>query len=70
MIRELKEENEKLKKLLIAAASGGGPINLKDLGLGDLEELMETMDENEKAMEDMSKPWEQKLKEEKEKDLL
>lgn len=67
MIRELREENEKLKKVLIQIAQGG-PINLKELGVGDLSELIETMDENSKAMEDMQKPWHEKLQEEKEKD--
>lgn len=65
MIRELREENEKLKKLLYSAANGG-IINLKDLG--NLEEIQETMEENVKAMEDLEKPWEQKLQEEKDKD--
>ena len=60
MIRELREENEKLKKLILSAASGG-TINLKDLGVGDLQEIMETVNENEKAMENLEKPWEQKL---------
>jgi hypothetical protein len=59
LIRELREENEKLKQILIKAAqSGGGVINLKELGLGDLNELIETMDENSKAVEEMEKPWE------------
>lgn len=66
LIRELREENEKLKQILLKAASGGGPINLKDLGLGDINELIETMEENTKAVEEMEKPWEQKLQEEKE----
>lgn len=58
LIRELREENEKLKQILIKAAqSGGGIINLKELGLGDLNELIETMDENSKAVEEMEKPW-------------
>ena len=57
MIRELKEENEKLKKLLLSAANGG-TFNIKDLGLGDLNEIVETMNENSKAMEEMEKPWE------------
>ena len=57
MIRELREENEKLKKLILSAASGG-TINLKDLGVGDLQEIMETVNENEKAMENLEKPWE------------
>ena len=60
MIRELREENEKLRKLILSAASGG-TINLKDLGVGDLQEIMETVNENEKAMENLEKPWEQKL---------
>jgi hypothetical protein len=60
MIRELREENEKLKKILLSAANGG-TINIKDLGLGDLNEIVETMSENVKAMEEMEKPWEQKL---------
>jgi hypothetical protein len=68
MIRELREENEKLKKVLIQVASGG-PINLKELGIGDLNELIETMDENTKAMDDLTKPWEEKLKEEKEREI-
>jgi N-dimethylarginine dimethylaminohydrolase len=50
----------------LKAASGGGTINLRDLGLGDLNELVETMEENTKAVEEMEKPWEQKLLEERE----
>ena len=34
-----------------------------------MESLLENMDDNEKILEDMEKPWEQKLKEEKEKNL-
>jgi hypothetical protein len=49
-------------------AANGGTINIKDLGLGELSEIIETMDENGKALEEMEKPWEQKLSEEKEKD--
>lgn len=67
MIRELREENEKLKKVLIQIAQGG-PINLKELGVNDLSELVETMDENSKHMEDLQKPWAEKLQEEKERD--
>jgi gas vesicle protein len=67
MIRELREENEKLKKILIQIAQGG-PINLKELGVNDLSELVETMDENSKHMEDLQKPWSEKLQEEKERD--
>jgi hypothetical protein len=36
--------------------------------VSDLSELIETMDENSKAMEDMQKPWIEKLQEEKEKE--
>lgn len=57
LIRELREENEKLKQILLKAASGG-PINIRDLGLGDINELIETLEENTKAVEDMEKPWE------------
>ena len=72
MIRELREENDKLKKVLVAVASGK-PINegmLRELGVGDLSELIETMDENSKAMEDMQKPWHEKLMEEKEREKV
>lgn len=51
MIRELKEENEKLKKMLIQLHKGG-EVNMKDLG-----DIVETLEENDKAMEDMEKPW-------------
>ncbi len=45
LIRELKEENEKLKKMLLQAASkGGGTINITDLGLGSAEDIVESMD--------------------------
>lgn len=64
MIRDLREENAKLRKILVQMAQGG-PINLKELGVSDLSELIETMDENSKAMEDMEKPWAEKLQEEK-----
>ena len=70
MIRELKEENKKLKELLIKlskGAAGGGNINLAELGLSNIGELIEDMNENEKIMEDLQKPWEEKLAEAKEK---
>lgn len=66
MIRELKEENKRLKDMLakIAVASGmGKPIDLKELGIENMNEVIENMEENEKIMEDMQKPWEQKLAE-------
>ena len=45
LIRELKEENDRLKKALMQAAkSGGGTINIAELGLGSAEEIVESMD--------------------------
>ena len=67
MIRELREENEKLKKVLVSVAQGR-PIDLKELGVSDLNELIETMDENTKAMDEMSTPFIEKLEAEKERD--
>ena len=52
-----------LKKL---AAAGGDTINLQELGITNMQEMLEDMEENEKIMEDLEKPWEQKLAEEKE----
>jgi hypothetical protein len=57
MIRELKDENDKLKKMLMAMQNGQ-PFNINELGLGNLSELAETFEENAKAMEEMEKPWE------------
>lgn len=71
MIRELKAENMKLKEMLIKlqkAASGGGPVDLEALGLTNIGELIEDMCENEKIMEDLQKPFEEKLAEAKAKD--
>lgn len=52
-----------LKKL---AAAGDGNINLQELGITNMQELLEDMEENDKIMEDLEKPWEQKLAESKE----
>lgn len=71
MIRELKAENLKLKEMLMKlqkAASGGGPVDLEALGLTNIGELIENMTENEKIMEDLQKPFEEKLAEAKAKD--
>lgn len=72
IIRELKEENANLRKMIkmIAQQSkNGGVVDLKALGLSEnLEEMMENMEENEKIIEDMQTPWEEKLQKEKEKD--
>lgn len=61
MIRELKEENQKLKDMLLKLSkqgASGQPIDLAALGIG---ELIEDMNENEKIMEDLQTPWEEKL---------
>jgi hypothetical protein len=52
MIRELREENTKLKLCLVKYLKGETP-NLKELGIGDISELIENMDEDIKAIEDM-----------------
>ena len=44
LIRELREENDKLKKILMEAAKKGGVIDLNSLGLGDTEELVANME--------------------------
>lgn len=56
MIRELKEENKKLKEMLskLAKASATGqPVDLKALGITNLEQVIESMEENEKILEDI-----------------
>jgi molybdenum-dependent DNA-binding transcriptional regulator ModE len=71
IIRELKDENKKLKEMIKAIAkqsAGGGMVDLKALGIENMEELLENMEENEKILEDMETPWEEKLAAEKEKD--
>ena len=80
MIRELTEENENLKKLLMAAAKGGtidlsNPDLLARLGkLGiestsgqnnPAEEIKEKLEDNEKEMKNMEISWKEKLEEEK-----
>jgi len=66
MIRELKAENAKLKEILRKLASASGEtVNLAELGLTNMQEVLEDMDENDKIMDDLQKPWEEKLAEEK-----
>jgi len=66
MIRELKDENKKLKQMLMKIAQcGSDTINLKELGIENMEDVLADMNETEKVMEDMQKPWEEKLAEEK-----
>lgn len=50
------------------AAAGGGKINIEDLGMGSAEDIVSGMEEREKLMEEMDKPYEQKLAEQKEAD--
>jgi len=55
MIRELKEENKKLKEMLLKlskASANGQTINLEELGLGNIGDIIEDMNENEKMIED------------------
>jgi hypothetical protein len=67
LIRELKEENEKLKKMLLAAAQKGGTIDLAQLGMGDATEIIESMDHAQKELDDIEN-FDQKLAEQKEAD--
>jgi kinesin family protein 13 len=64
MIRELKEENSKLKEMIKSfskAVASGKPIDMKALGLDNMEQAVEEMEENEKLLEEIQKPWEEKL---------
>ena len=58
-----------LVKLSKASASGQA-INLEELGLSNIGELIEDMNENEKIIEDFQKPWDEKLAEAKAKSGL
>ena len=56
IIRELKEENQKLKQILKklhAASAGGASVNLEELGLGNMAEVITDMEINDQIMEDM-----------------
>jgi 4-aminobutyrate aminotransferase-like enzyme len=64
IIRELRMENDKLKKLLMEAAmKGTGVIDLRSLGLGDASELVDQMEERERMIQEYEVPWEERLKE-------
>ncbi|CEM39802.1 unnamed protein product [Vitrella brassicaformis CCMP3155] len=69
LIRELKEENERLKKLAgggVLPGPGGGEPS------GDPEEIArmkEELEANKRALEEMSKSWSQKVQEAKARDL-
>ena len=54
IIRELKDENKKLRAIIAKIAeSGKNEINLAELGITDMKSIVEDMNENEKIMEDM-----------------
>ena len=65
VIRELREEVEKLRQLL--KGQGGGPLgtasNPSDSQDVDVEVLKEKLSISENLMQEMSKTWEQKLAE-------
>ena len=66
IIRELKAENKKLKQMLQKIVeSGSTTIDLDELGITDMKTVLEDMNENEYLLEDLEKPWEQKLAEKK-----
>ena len=50
------------------ASKSGELIDLKELGIENMEEVIDNMDENEKIMEDLQKPWAEKLAEAKAED--
>jgi hypothetical protein len=68
LIRELKEENERLRKQLASQGGGGvaGPVD--EEAAAKLHEMEETLKANQAAMEEMAKSWEQKLAEAKAKE--
>ena len=70
MIRELKEENDKLRRMLLQAAQGNGTINLNDLGMGSANDILETLDHAEEEIEELETDFDQKLKEQKEADRI
>ncbi|MES1911981.1 MAG: hypothetical protein MHM6MM_004331 [Cercozoa sp. M6MM] len=65
MIRELKEENERLRKLIaqgggdLSALSGGGDV--EELKKQHEEEMRKAMEENQKLIENMKMSWEERI---------
>lgn len=55
-------------KAIAKQGASGGPIDLKALGIENMEELIDNMEENEKILEDIETPWEEKLAKAKNKD--
>ena len=81
MIRELKGENDKLKRILMEAAKNGSTIlDLKALGLdgdlgflhvsGDVKDVSAQITEYEKKIQEMESSWEERLRIQKQKDSL
>lgn len=68
LIRELKTENDQLKKMLadISKAAEKGLPPPKSL-LNEIKDLQGEMETNEEALKEMEVPWEQKIEEEKQK---
>jgi len=62
MIRELKEENEKLKAMLSKIAGNGGSIGDPE-SMKKVAELQEELTANMSAMQEMEKTWQEKVEE-------
>ena len=50
--------------------SGSTTIDLAELGITDMATVLADMNENENLLEDLEKPWEEKLAEKKEADMM
>lgn len=61
LIRELKEENEKLKSLISSGPKHSPSMNSDDLE--KFEEMRAQLEANKLAMEEMEKTWEQRVAE-------
>lgn len=83
MIRELRNENEKLKQLLMMAAKGGtidfgnpellarfGEMGIEttNTSKNSVQEIQEKLECNEAEIKDISTPWQEKLQQEKQKE--
>ena len=69
MIRELKSENERLKKIIMdAARNGTGMINIADLGLGSAQDIVDEMDHTQHELDNATMSWEERLAQQREKD--
>ena len=64
IIRELRDENKKLKdifKKILAAQKQNVPLDLNALGIEDMEKLEEDMEVNEELLDEKLTPWDEKL---------